>query len=202
MLDKAQVAGALVERVPRSILLAELINRMPERLSLIDLELRSKQVKVATKEPDNTRGKKGTKKKPKRAQTKQDAKEQAKKVEVPRYQVEITLVGVAPTNLEVSHFVQELESYDLLSDVSLEYSETTKVQEIPVHEFKVKMKLDPAADIRHFTPLRKRRGLLHNPMTDEIEMGNNQTITIGTEDGASSKKSKSLLQRLFNSGGE
>src|SRR6267142_5537625 len=47
MLNKAELAGALVERVPRSILLAELINRMPERLALLDFELKSDLIKVA-----------------------------------------------------------------------------------------------------------------------------------------------------------
>src|SRR5688572_13272768 len=39
MLQKAELAGALVERVPRSILLAELINRMPEKLALLTMDL-------------------------------------------------------------------------------------------------------------------------------------------------------------------
>ncbi len=41
MLNKAELAAALVERVPRSILLAELINRMPPRLGLLKFDLRS-----------------------------------------------------------------------------------------------------------------------------------------------------------------
>ena len=39
MLSKARLAAALVERVPRSILLAGLVNRMPNRLGLLEFEL-------------------------------------------------------------------------------------------------------------------------------------------------------------------
>ncbi|HEY0435286.1 MAG TPA: hypothetical protein VGC92_01505, partial [Phenylobacterium sp.] len=41
--EKADVTLALVERVPRSILMAELINRMPKQLTLTELSLKSKR---------------------------------------------------------------------------------------------------------------------------------------------------------------
>ena len=44
MLSKARLAAALVERVPRSILLSELINRMPNRLGLVELELKEQEL--------------------------------------------------------------------------------------------------------------------------------------------------------------
>ncbi len=46
MLEKAELAAALVERVPRSILLAELINRMPDRMALTKFELASEQIRT------------------------------------------------------------------------------------------------------------------------------------------------------------
>ncbi|MFQ5766249.1 MAG: hypothetical protein ACE5GT_15110, partial [Rhodospirillales bacterium] len=46
MLHKAELAAALVERVPRSILMAELINRMPPRLGLVEFELKSDKMKA------------------------------------------------------------------------------------------------------------------------------------------------------------
>src|SRR5262245_59000509 len=42
MLEKAEITAALIEHVPRSILLAEIINRMPEQLNLTDLKLSGK----------------------------------------------------------------------------------------------------------------------------------------------------------------
>src|SRR5262245_30437483 len=49
MLGKAELAAALVERVPRSILLADMINRMPPQLSLLEFELKSERIKKLTK---------------------------------------------------------------------------------------------------------------------------------------------------------
>src|SRR5262245_13086490 len=74
MLTKAELAGSLVERVPRSILLAELINRMPERLALLDFDLKSEKVKAAappTANKDGT-GKLAAKGAPERAKTMQE----------------------------------------------------------------------------------------------------------------------------------
>ena len=47
MVDKASLTTALIVRVPRSILLAEFINRMPEETTLLEFTLESKRVKVA-----------------------------------------------------------------------------------------------------------------------------------------------------------
>ena len=54
MLDKAQLALSLVDPVPRSILLAELVDRLPERVSLVDLELRSQPIKRPAAKPAET----------------------------------------------------------------------------------------------------------------------------------------------------
>ena len=45
MLSKAEMASSLVERVPRSILLAEVINRMPDQLSILEFDLTSEKVR-------------------------------------------------------------------------------------------------------------------------------------------------------------
>jgi hypothetical protein len=53
MMSKAELAAALVERVPRSILLAGLINRMPKGLGLLEFELKSDRVRVKQATPTN-----------------------------------------------------------------------------------------------------------------------------------------------------
>ena len=97
MIDKAELAAALVERVPRSILLAELINRMPARLSLLDFELTSEKVRVSPRVKKETVGKTG-RLAPKRGKTKAQATDGPAKVEAPRFRVDIVLTGVAPTD--------------------------------------------------------------------------------------------------------
>jgi Tfp pilus assembly protein PilN len=47
MVEKAELARGLIEPVPRSVLLASLVNTMPENLSLLELELKSEEIKLA-----------------------------------------------------------------------------------------------------------------------------------------------------------
>jgi outer membrane murein-binding lipoprotein Lpp len=167
MLHKAELAAALVERVPRSILLAELVNRMPDRLSLLEFDLTSEKIKPViqrTASPEENEGRLGAR----RGKTKEEAYEEAKQIRPPRYRVSVALVGVAPTDLEVSQYLAELNTYPLFEDVTLEYSEEKEIEDQIMRKFEIRLKLDPDADVRHIDPLAKPRGV-RNPMTDELK---------------------------------
>jgi len=167
MLHKAELAAALVERVPRSILLAELINRMPERLALLEFDMKSERMKPPA--PPTAKDDKGrlVSKAKDKAKTKEEAQDTVQKVESPRYKVTIAMVGVAPTDLEVSRFMTELNSYPLLRDVTLEYSEQKDIAGRMMRQFKINLALDPEADVRRIDPLSVPR--VRNPMGDEIQ---------------------------------
>ena len=158
MLTKARLAAALVERVPRSILLAELINRMPPRMALLKIELKSDKLKPVVKRVTaNT----GRLKRPVRARSrKQIARQQGDEkahVEVPRYRVRITLVGVAPTDIEVSRYMASLNAHPLLKDVTLRYSEERNVENSRMRQFEIQMVLNDKLDIRDVAPLIRRK---------------------------------------------
>jgi hypothetical protein len=176
MRDKAELAGALVERIPRSILLAELINRMPQRLSLISFEMKSEKLKSSVTEVSTgkgtvkaTRGSTGSLSGAARAKTKEEAAAEPKRIEPPRYKVNLTLLGVAPTDLEVSRYIAELTGYPMVQDVSLDYSIERQMGGSAMREFKIKMVLNPQADARNIEPLLKPRRP-KNPMSDELEL--------------------------------
>jgi Tfp pilus assembly protein PilN len=175
MLQKAELAAALVERVPRSIMLAELINRMPQRLSLLEFSLDSQKVATTRQvtRPETGRLSKGG---PKRGVTKSEAMEEGRKVEPPRYEIKISMVGVAPTDLEVSEFMSSLNGYELLRDVTLEYSEESMINERVMRQFRISMELDGSADARDIEPLIRERGI-KNPMRENLE------ILSGVRDG-------------------
>ena len=170
MLQKADLAAALVERVPRSILLAELINRMPERLSLLELKLTSEKIKPVAprKKETGTHGGEGNRLGPQRAQTKEEAAREQEKIRPPRYLVQLTLLGVAPTDLEVSRYLAELNAYPLLRDVTLAYSEEKEIESQVMREFEIAMRLETEADVRDVQPLIPPRPI-RNPMTDELQ---------------------------------
>ena len=168
MLNKAKLAAALVERVPRSILLAELINRMPPHLGLLEFELKSDRIKVSRK--TGQKPSKGRLRGPKRARRRAQARpEKDTKIEAPRYRVSLTLVGVAPTDIEVSRYMAELNAHPLLQDVSLKYSEERKFEGERMRQFEIRMKLNPKLDVRDVAPLIKRNRL-SDPMSDNLEI--------------------------------
>jgi len=168
MLHTAELASALVERVPRSILLAELINRMPPHLSLLSFELESKQVKAVPRPNANKSDKDGLAT-PQRGKTKQEAAEEAKEVEIPKHRVEIVMTGVAPTDLEVSSFLSSLSQFPLLDRATLEYSEEKEIEGQPMREFSIRMALPPGADIREYDPFLKPRDI-RDPMTNDVQI--------------------------------
>lgn len=174
MLNKAEVAIALVERVPRSILLAEFINRMPPRLSLLEFELKSTPVKPPVKQVNqkatgSLKGKTAPKQPApgRKGETREEAMEE-RKIDPPMYDVTIAMVGLAPTDREVSQYIAELVAHPLLKDVSLKYSVQSLVDEAQLQEFRVEMRLDPKADVRGIDPLQIPRNL-RDPMSDEMK---------------------------------
>lgn len=132
MVNKAEVTAVLLERVPRSRLLRELTERMPQGVTLISLDLKSREIQpvIATKMEQ--------------AQT--DAKPELKPVQ---REVTVNLVGLAPTDGQVASFIASLGKSPVLSDVNLLFSEEFKPRdkEHMVRRFKVEMKLNPEADM-------------------------------------------------------
>ena len=158
---KAELAAALVDRVPRSILLAEIVNRMPDRLSLLQFELESEKIKTPIRRTGSGEvDQKTNRLAPSRRPTKAAAAEQEPdllRVEAPRYSVSVTLTGVAPSNLEVSHFLGQLNTYPLFENVFLDYSQERDIAQQIMREFQISFDLIANADIRDIEPLRKDR---------------------------------------------
>lgn len=163
MLERAELAASLVERVPRSILLAELINRMPPDVSLIEFTIDSERIRqihrpAAGDLPKAKGG--GNRLAPARGATVSEAAAAgAMKPQAPKYLVDIALVGVARTDRDVAGFLTDLNQYPLLSDVSLDYSEESSIGDVVLREFRIRMKLDPDADVRDVEPLSRPRGV-------------------------------------------
>ena len=160
MMRKAQVTAALVEPVPRTFLLADLINRMPESLSLFDFELSTKEIRrpsprkrnrsalANNSEKDGKDGKDGPPAPP----------------PVPERKVTLVMVGVAPTDVQVAKYMSTLSRSPLLSDVNLVFSEETKIQESTMRKFRIEITLDRDADARQVKPLKRPRRPKTNPM--------------------------------------
>lgn len=159
LLEKAELTTALIEKVPRSVLFSELINRMPKnRIVLLDFELSSKRLdKPVVVRPNLRKGKKSTGKTRSLADK---AAEEAKKppaVRAPRFETTLAIIGVAPRHRDIAHYVAALQECELLEDVELIYSEATTIKERDMNKFRIEAKLRPDADARRINPLETPR---------------------------------------------
>ncbi len=132
MLEKAKLTAGLLERVPRSFLLATLTEAMPEGCSLATFELTSKKktTLVITKD------------------TKEQMAKQPPKPAESANDVTVTVTGLAGTDVEVARFIAAVAKCELVDTVDLVYSEQKKFQDQVVREFQVVLTLKSDADVR------------------------------------------------------
>lgn len=164
MIHKAQVTGTLIERVPRSVLLAELINSMPVNLSLLELNVDTKVLarapapKSAMERARNTKAKK------------KDNDAEPARIQPPETQVEITLIGVAPTDVQVAQFMTSLGHNEMFTDQHLGFSEEAKVKNASMRKFRVGIQIAPGVDVQRHQPKMVKRDSVPNPMSDRMEI--------------------------------
>lgn len=161
MIHKANVTTALVERVPRTILLAEMINHMPASLSLLEMNLETKELRNTARPRTSIE----------RAKQQRQQKKLAKveEVQVPKTEMKVGLIGVAPTDVEVAQFMTSLSLHPLFDDINLQFSEQTAIDDQPMRKFRVEMVINQDHDTKAMEPTMVRRGLQGNPMSDVIQ---------------------------------
>ena len=167
MLQKARVTATLLEPVPRSFLLAELINRMPHTLSLLELKMTSKKItqpviraKRHQSALSNATGK------PDRSAAAGSDQDLDGPVQGPRYKITIALKGVAPTDVQVSEYMAALHTCDLLANVNLVISEEKPIMDTTMRQFHIEMSLRPSADVRRMDPVPTSPHMVADPMRD------------------------------------
>ncbi len=155
MMAKAEVTAALIEKVPRSILLAELITRMPRDITLLDLELKSKRLDVQPKAvTDASQAGKDAAAKVKNltasvgkgAKDKGENKGEPAKPQAPRFEFALTLAGVAANNNDIAEYLGQLQSCPLLASVELQYIKETIISDVGMRRFEIVAQLRPEAD--------------------------------------------------------
>ena len=146
MAQQAELTAGLLEKVPRSFVLAELTNGIPTGVSLLDFKLDS--TVVVNTGPS----------KPKTAfELRQAAVQgaQSNVISIPtpkakNYDVAMRLNGVAMTVEQVGDFLGTLGRSKMFSDVNLISTEEFKQNDNPdlkLRKFAIEMKLNPAAQV-------------------------------------------------------
>jgi Tfp pilus assembly protein PilN len=139
--QKALATAPLIERVPRSSLLAVVTNSLPEYASLVRFELLTKVEEIQT--PADNRAAGNVKK-----TSKFDKVSSQRKTKLTRQVVQLKIIGLANTNVEVGRFISNMASNPLIASVKFIYSKEKILDkdQPPVREFQVNAELNQNAD--------------------------------------------------------
>jgi Tfp pilus assembly protein PilN len=147
MKQQADLTASLLEKVPRSFVLAELTNSLPTGVFLLDFSLDSKSKKVATDTAAPTmtayEQKKAAREAAKKATPVGPAAPQPKS-----YDVYLKVSGIADTDVQVAQYLSRLSRSKLLKDVNLLVSEEYTKEESKMRKFQIEMMIDPEAEVQ------------------------------------------------------
>ncbi|MDF1808252.1 MAG: PilN domain-containing protein [Phycisphaerales bacterium] len=149
LLERAEVVTALKDRVPRSVLLGEIVRSIPKGLTLTVVNLEGERVKVVAPEPDpkakaaKTRTLKG-----KSVGNGKDAAgdKEPPKVLPPKFKFSLSAEGIAQENDNVADFLSAIKNSPLFGDVELQFINQTTIDKEQYRKFKVTMSLLHQAD--------------------------------------------------------
>lgn len=170
MLKKARVTGSLLEKLPRSLILSQMVNAMPNTLSLLEVELETTVLKPTGPSPRTSLEKAKADAKSRKAKTAEP------EIEVKPLQIKLIVVGVAKTDAEVSQFMSDVKDLPLFSHVNLSFSEEIKMNEAPMRKFKLEIIVNQEIDFRKFEPVMVKRDLKQNPMGSTINIDENGRV--------------------------
>jgi Tfp pilus assembly protein PilN len=154
LLYRASVTAALLERVPRSILMAELINRMPDNVTITQLDMTSKR--IIEKAPD-TKADEGKSLVSKLAGPKDESKADAVKARPPRLEFSLKIEGTALSDTEVADYQAALKNCPLLDRVDLVSTEEATMTDVPMRKFRLEAQIRADADAAAMNPVKAER---------------------------------------------
>jgi len=128
----ALTTAELLEPVPRSVLLASLTNNLPTGVSLLRLKLVQKKPKIIP-----ARRNVSAKSKYQAAKAGKAAATQPKLSQEKLLETYIDIEGIAPSDLQVAAYIEQLSSSTLLDNVSLVESKEQKIKDTPFRQFKL-----------------------------------------------------------------
>jgi len=129
MIKTALTTAELLEPVPRSVLLASLTNNLPAGVSLLRLNLIQKEPKAVNSIAATN--------KYTQAQAKKAAADQSKVSREKSLETYIDIEGVAPSDLQVATYIEQLSDSTLLDNVALVESKECKVEGAVFRQFKL-----------------------------------------------------------------
>jgi Tfp pilus assembly protein PilN len=125
LVQHAELAATLVERVPRTNILAELTNALPTGTSLLEFYMESNARPAAPSQ--NGEAKKAD--------------------ERPVLDVKMRIAGIADNDVQVAQFINKLNHSNLFKDVNLVITDSFVQDKTMLRRFQIDMLLNPNAEI-------------------------------------------------------
>jgi len=141
---QANLTASLLERVPRSVLLAELTNAKPAGVSFLELSLDSK----VHSGPTASGAKSQFELKRAAMEAANGEKPASETPQAKLYDVTLKVTGVADNDAQVGQFLGKLNHSKLVRDVNLLISDELVVGEVKMRKFQVDMSIDPGAEVQ------------------------------------------------------
>jgi Tfp pilus assembly protein PilN len=151
IVQHAELAASLVEKIPRSNVLAELTNNLPPGTSLLDFLLESRQHQDAPAAAATAFDQKKA-----ALEAKHKAEAAGVAADAPRFDVHIKLSGLADTDVQVAQFLSKLSVSPLFKDVNMVVSEIYHTasdrgnngKNDTLRRFQIEMMLNPDAEVK------------------------------------------------------
>lgn len=149
LFHKVELSTALLERVPRSNVLARLTNHLPEHTSLTSITMKLEVVKMKPKKAvagaDDTQSAIRPERAGGKPPTGAAGKNQPRVVKVKR--LRFRLDGLAETDVEVAEYISRLHADPLFENVDLQFSEAFPYQEdVTMRRFQMSLLLSEDAE--------------------------------------------------------
>ncbi|MBX3360974.1 MAG: PilN domain-containing protein [Phycisphaeraceae bacterium] len=158
MIERAEITTALIEKTPRSLLAAEVVQRMPEGITLLTADLRSKRIvqapaleskaaEVRSVSGSSKAGSKAPAKTSSKSKTAKNTPPPAPRPQAPRLESTLILTGVAGANQEIADYLQALKQCDILESVELAYIKESVMSDLTLRKFQIDAKIRSGARI-------------------------------------------------------
>jgi len=147
MAHQAELTASLLEKVPRSYILAELTNQLPAGVSLLDFNMESKMRQRPVVAPVMTDYEK--QKAAREASSRTGSGSPAPVSAEPKlYDVSMKLTGICSTDVQVGDYMKALNKSKVLRDVNLLITEEFVQGGDKLLRFQIEMTLSPDAEVK------------------------------------------------------
>ncbi len=142
MAQQAELTAALLEKAPRSFILAELTNALPPGVSLLDFGMESKRQSSGQAPAGRTVFE--------QRKAAMEARQNGAAVPAAgpvKFDISMKLTGIASTDVQVAQYMGKLGRSDLLDEVNLLVTEEFKHGDEKLRKFQIEMILNPRASV-------------------------------------------------------